>query len=145
MHSSLLTVGILFAFGAPWTWLLQRRSIDATLDGFIQRVALGYAISFVALFVVAQCRLWLFTLLWCGGALACLIDVFRQRTRALSRPRWTVEGTILLLSSALYLALRSLPVLSHRAPTGWDAYFHMTIAEQIVAQGRAVHDWLPYE
>ena len=55
------------------------------------------------------------------------------------------EGAIVLGCALPYLALRSVPFWLGKLPVGWDAYFHMTIAESIAARGRAVHDWLPYE
>jgi hypothetical protein len=153
--NTLLIVLVLCGFGAPWTWLLYRRSADRSLEGLLDRVCFGYAISFALLFVAAQLRLWLFVPLWIAGVLLCIVDaVWRRRPEAqpqqpqppLSlRPRIGPEGWILLGSSTIYLVLRCLPFIVRRLPIGWDAYFHMTISESILARGRAVHDWMPYE
>jgi hypothetical protein len=145
---TLLIVLILVGFGAPWTWLLYRRSSDRTLAGLFEHVCLGYAISFALLFATAQLRLWLFVPVWIAGSLWCVVDALRRRAAADSmplRPSVGPEGLILLGSSVIYLALRCLPFLVRRMPIGWDAYFHMTISESILERGRAVHDWMPFE
>jgi hypothetical protein len=145
--NTVLIVLVLCGFGAPWTWLLYRRSADRTLEGLLDRVCFGYAISFALLSVAAQLRLWLFVPLWIAGVLLCIADAFRRRTEAPLRLRPSIgpEGWVLLGSSVIYLGLRCLPFIVRRLPIGWDAYFHMTISESILAQGRAVHDWMPYE
>jgi hypothetical protein len=146
---AVLIVLILVGFGAPWTWLLDRRSSDRTLAGLLDRVCLGYAISFGLLFATAQLRLWLFVPLWIAGLLGCAVTELRRRraaTHALPlRPSVGTAGFILLGSSVIYLGLRCLPLIVRRLPIGWDAYFHMTISESILERGRAVHDWLPFE
>lgn len=147
---TLLIIFVLIGFGAPWTWLLFRRSADRTLESLLDHVCLGYAISFFLLFVSAQLRLWLFAPIWGVGVIACAVDAFRSSRPAdpaNRRPRFELgtDGKIVLGSAALYLVLRCLPFLKRRLPLGWDAYFHMTIAESILERGRAVHDWLPFE
>lgn len=145
--NTVLIILVLCGFGAPWTWLVYRRSTDRTLEGLLDRVCFGYAFSFALLFVAAQLRLWLFVPLWIAGVLLCIVDAFRRRTdNPLSiRPSIGPEGWVLLGSSAFYLVLRCLPFSVRRLPIGWDAYFHMTISESILAHGGAVHDWMPYE
>jgi hypothetical protein len=148
--NTVLIVLVLVGFGAPWTWLLYRRSSDRTLEGLLDCVCLGYAISFALLFVTAQLQLWLFVPVWAVGVLLCLVDAFRRRRepaapRVSLRPKIGPEGWILLGSSVIYLVFRCLPFIVRRLPIGWDAYFHMTISESILARGRAVHDWMPYE
>lgn len=148
--STVLIVLVLAGFGAPWTWLLYRRSNDRTLEGLLDRVCFGYAFSFALLFVTAQLRLWFFAPVWIVGVLLCVADAFRRRpepaaTGGRLRLQMGPEGWILLGSSAIYLTLRCLPFIMRRLPIGWDAYFHMTISESILARGRAVHDWMPYE
>lgn len=143
MLSFLGVVFVSSAFAAPWAWLLYRRSPDKTLEAFFERVCLGYAIAFVVLFVAAQFRLWLFAPLWAASAIAAL--VFGVRAPKQERMRVGVDGWLLLGCAVVYLALRALPFGVRTLPLGWDAYFHMTIAESIFVKGRAVHDWLPYE
>jgi hypothetical protein len=146
---TVLIVLILVGFGAPWTWLLYRRSSDRTLAGLLDHVCFGYAVSFALLFVLAQLRLWLFVPVWIAGALWCVVDaVLRRRSGVESlplRPSVGPEGWVLLGSSVIYLVLRCLPFIVRRLPIGWDAYFHMTISESILERGRAVHDWMPFE
>jgi hypothetical protein len=140
---SVLIALILVGFGAPWTWLLYRRCSERTLAGLLDHVCLGYAISFALLFATAQLRLWLFAPLWVAGSLCCVADALRRRAAAEAvplRPSVGPEGWIVLGSSVIYLALRCLPLIVRRLPIGWDAYFHMTIAESILERGRAVHD-----
>ncbi len=143
--NTFFVVLILVGFGAPWTWLLLRRSADATLEGVFDRICLGYASSFVLLFVSSQLRLWLFVPIWLLGVIACVVDAVRRRNQRRTPIALGIEGKILLGSAAFYLTLRCLPFLVRRMPLGWDAYFHMTISESIFARGRAVHDWMPYE
>lgn len=139
--SILLSIFILLlAFPVPWVLLLERRARDRSLEGFFDRVCLGYAISFVALYLAAQLRLWLFLPVWGIGALAGMI----ARTR-IAKLELGMEGRIVLGCAALYLGLRALPFVVRTLPLGWDAYFHMTIAESIFTRGSAVRDWLPYE
>jgi hypothetical protein len=145
-----LIVLVLIGFGAPWTWLLYRRSSERTLEALIDNICFGYAFSFALLFVTAQLRLWLFVPVWAAGVLLCIVDALRRRREPAAtglRPRMRIgpEGWIVLGSSAFYLVLRCLPFIVRRLPIGWDAYFHMTISESILARGRAVHDWMPYE
>ena len=143
--SSLLIALILVGFGAPWAWLLYRRSREHSLEAVFDCICLGYAISFVLLYVSAQVRLWLFLPLWAAGVIACAVDALRRRREPREPFLLGVEGKIVLGTGAFYLALRCLPFVVRRMPLGWDAYFHMTISESIVARGRAVADWLPYE
>lgn len=147
--NTLIIVLILVFFGAPWTWLLWRRSSENTLESALDQICLGFAISFFLLFVSAQLRLWLFAPIWGVGVIWCVVDALKRRKteEASTRPRFALgpEGRILLGSSALYLGLRCLPFLERRLPLGWDAYFHMTISESILERGRAVHDWMPFE
>jgi hypothetical protein len=151
MLSSLGVILVLLAFGAPWTFLLwhrYRRSGEATLEAFLDHVCIGYAISFVVLFVAGQFRLWLFVPIWIAGALAALAALalgLRRSERQQSRMLIGVDGYILLGAAALYTVLRALPFVVRTFPIGWDAYFHMNISESILERGRAVHDWLPYE
>jgi hypothetical protein len=136
---------ILVGFGAPWAWLLYRRSTDRTLEGLLERICFGYALSFALLFATAQLRLWLFLPVWIAGVLWCVVDAVRRRSAAPLKPAVGPEGWIVLGTSVIYLVLRCLPFAMRRMPIGWDAYFHMTIAESIVDYGRAVHTWMPYE
>jgi hypothetical protein len=149
MLSSLGVIFVLLGFGAPWAWLLYRRSSEASLESLLDRICFGYAISFVALFVVAQFRLWLFVPIWIAGAIAAVIFGWRRRGLQADGPPPRmligVDGWVVLGSGVLYAVIRAIPFLVHTHPLGWDAYFHMTISETIVARGQAVHDWLPYE
>jgi hypothetical protein len=149
MLSSLGVLLVLLGFGAPWTLLLWfgRRPRDFSLEAFLDRVCSGYAISFLALFIAAQWRLWLFVPIWLAGALGALALMLARRSseRQAGRGRLGLDERILLGAALLYAALRALPLTVRTLPVGWDAYFHMNIAESIVDHGRAVHDWLPYE
>lgn len=145
MLSSLGVVLILVSFGAPWTWLLYRRRSEATLEAFLDRVCIGYAFSFVLLFVAAQFRLWLFVPIWIAGLIFALVLGWRRSEQHAGRMQIGSEGWVLIGSAVLYAGLRALPFTVRILPIGWDAYFHMNIAESILERGRAVHDWLPYE
>jgi len=145
MLSSFGVVVVLLLFGAPWTWLLYRRRSEPTLEAFLDRVCIGYAISFSLLFVAAQFRLWLFVPIWIAGVLAALVLGWRRSEQQSERMQIGTDGWILLGSAVLYLGLRTLPFTVRILPIGWDAYFHMNISESILERGRAVHDWLPYE
>ncbi|HYQ27796.1 MAG TPA: hypothetical protein VER04_11275 [Polyangiaceae bacterium] len=141
----LLIALILVGFGAPWAVLSYRRLPTPDLESLIERICFGYAVSFALLFALSWLRLWLFVPVWGLGVAAATFDAFRRP--ALSRARLSLgkEGRVLLGAAALYFVARCLPFIVREAPLGWDAYFHMTIAESILERGRAISDWLPFE
>ena len=72
-----LAVPILLAFGLPWA-LLAHRAIppaNRSFENLIDHLCLGYAISFVALFVCSQLALWAFIPVWVVGLLAAARDL----------------------------------------------------------------------
>ncbi len=141
---------VLLSFGLPWTYLAYRAlpTEEKTLEGLLDRICLGYAISFIALFVGSQFAIWAFVPIWITGMLACLAVSIIPRV---SRPRSFLplrigpEGKIVLVGATLYLAIRSLPLFVRDLPLGWDPYFHLILADNILKAEKAVHNWQPYE
>jgi hypothetical protein len=140
----LLVVSMLLGFGAPWTIWLYRRAAEPSLEYLLDRICFGYALSFVLLFALSWLRLWVFLPVWALGTTAVAFDAWR-RPRSTAEARLGRDEKVLLAAAALYLGLRCLPFLRRELPLGWDAYFHMTIAESIVERGHAISDWLPFE
>src|SRR6478609_6138466 len=141
----LLIALILLSFGAPWTLLSYRRLPAPDLAGLLERICFGYAVSFALLFALSWLRLWLFVPVWGLGMAAVAFEAFRRPQPSRAALSLGKEGRVLLAAAALYLVVRCLPFLVRELPLGWDAYFHMTIAESILERGRAVSDWLPFE
>jgi len=151
---TLVSLALLALFPLPAAAMAHAaRGRGRSLVDVLDSVALGYAVSWCALYVLSAWSLWLFTALWLAGLVAAVAIGLRRLVPSaapLAPPApkdgpWTGARRALAVVLALAGLVRVLPALYRELPPGWDSYFHLVVADRIATLHARIADLAPYE
>src|SRR5512140_2612266 len=148
LASGAATAGLLLLFPMPGALFgLSGRNLRS-LVVWIDAVALGYATSILALYVVGHQNYLLFVPVWMGATAAAAVCCWRRRPVYEGAAEPDEERYVAWRFFALIVAafvLRIAPALYGEFPLGWDPYFHLVFAAKIEQARSLIVDLRPID